>query len=201
VTSSHAIQGAGGSAKLVLNAGTPEQRILTSKLLWRNRASDLALLRAENAEALAALPLGPAAGLIELMDVVVLGFSFGQVPAVAAGAGADQYPAISMNRGAISSLQRRNGQLERIHLNAAVNPGNSGGPLLDSKGRVAGVVLGRVEGPIGAGIDLAIPGNVLDRFLARPTIDLSVPNADSVNAQESIEFEAHVASLVPWSAC
>ena len=56
-----------------------------------------------------------------------------------------------MNRGAISSLKRENGRLNRIQLNAAVNPGNSGGPLLNSKGRVVGVIVGRVEGNVGGG--------------------------------------------------
>lgn len=78
----------------------------------------------------------------------------------------------SMSRGLISGLGREPGSLARygsytnfIQTDAAVNPGNSGGPLTDHKGRVIGMSVaiatgrdtqGTVEGQ-SAGISFAIP--------------------------------------------
>ncbi len=194
VTNNHVFQQAEpGAIQLVLNAGTLEQRVFKANIIRRDKEADLVLLGVDQAKGLPALPLGSADTITELMDIIVLGFPFGRGGVSAPG----QYPSISINRGSISSLKRKDGQLQRIQLNAAVNPGNSGGPLLDPKGRVAGVVLGRVEAPVGAGIDLAIPVNVLDRFLARPAIEFKSSASDRVLSGDSIEFQAKVLSLVP----
>ena len=118
VTNDHVLQGQrqgpGGGLKVVINSGTLEQKVLAAKVVQRDRVTDLALLRAEAAEGLHALPLGAADGLEELAEVVIFGFPFGRGPGFPAGPGAaaDQYPSISVNRGAISSLKRRGGQLD-----------------------------------------------------------------------------------------
>jgi hypothetical protein len=196
VTNDHVIQNQSGSLKLVVNSGTLDQKVLSAKVVRRDKEADLALLRAENAESLAALQLGAADKLEELMEVVVFGFPFGRGQ-VTAG---DQYPSISINRGAISSLKRRNGRLDRIQLNAAVNPGNSGGPLLNAKGNVVGIIVGRVEGHFGAGIDLAIPVNILDHFLARPEIAFTADRTESIKVDDPVEFKARIVPLIPAKA-
>jgi S1-C subfamily serine protease len=124
VTNDHVLReqgrGQGGAIKLVMDSGTPEQKVYVAKVVRRDRASDLALLRAESAKGLPALPLGKADGLEELMEVYVFGFPFGRGPYFGAGArpASGQYPSISVNRGAISSLRRKDGRLENIQLNA-----------------------------------------------------------------------------------
>jgi S1-C subfamily serine protease len=84
-----------------------------------------------------------------LLEVVAFGFPFGRGP----DAGGDQYISNSDTRGPIRTLKRKGGRLNRIQLNAAVNPGNSGGSPLNSKGGAVGVIVGRVEGNVGLGID------------------------------------------------
>jgi hypothetical protein len=195
VTNAHVVQDQSANIKIVLNSGTLEQRILTAKVVRRDKEADLALLCVAQEENLPALPLGSASELDELLEVVVFGFPFGRGP----GAEGDQYPSISVNRGAISSLKRKGGSLDRIQLNAAVNPGNSGGPLVNSKGRIVGVIVGRVEGNIGAGIDVAIPVNLLERFLARPEVTFTTEGADAVGVNAPVEFKASVRRLLPAS--
>ncbi len=51
----------------------------------------------------------------------------------------------------------------RLQLNAAVNPGNSGGPAVDLAGRVVGVVSAAL--PAGAGLGFAVPAPALADFL------------------------------------
>jgi S1-C subfamily serine protease len=194
VTNDHVVQNqSGGGIKIVVNSGTLEQKVYSAKVVRRDNEADLALLRAERAEALPALPLGSAGDLEELMEVVVFGFPFGRGPTTRG----DEFPSISVNRGAISSLRRKDGRLERIQLNAEVNPGNSGGPLLNVKGRVVGVIVGRVQANFGAGVDLAIPVNVLDRFLGRPEITFTAEKTEAIGEGESIGFRASVVQVIP----
>jgi S1-C subfamily serine protease len=48
-----------------------------------------------------------------------------------------------------------------IQTDAAVNPGNSGGPLLDAQGRVVGVTFGGFPG----GVNFAIPSNLVQKIV------------------------------------
>jgi 2-alkenal reductase len=78
----------------------------------------------------------------------------------------------SLTTGVISALKRRlptNGGREIgnvIQTDAAVNPGNSGGPLLDSAGRLIGVTTAIIS-PSGsnAGIGFAIPVDTVNRVV------------------------------------
>ncbi|WP_435021863.1 S1C family serine protease [Tundrisphaera sp. TA3] len=205
VTNDHVLRGPGAGdgakIKVVMGSGSLEQQVFDAKVVRRDREADLALLRAESARGLPALPLGSADGLAELDEVFIFGFPFGRNQTmIVATPRNEQYPSISVNRGAISSLRRKDGRLERIQLNAAVNPGNSGGPVLNARGNVVGVVVGRVEGQFGAGIDLAIPVTILDRFLSMPEIDFAaMGHGDTAMPGESVEFRAQVASPIAGS--
>lgn len=57
----------------------------------------------------------------------------------------------------VSSLTRHDLGLALVQIDAAVNPGNSGGPLVDRSGRAVGVVTLKMSG--GEGIGLAVPVN------------------------------------------
>jgi S1-C subfamily serine protease len=78
----------------------------------------------------------------------------------------------TLTSGIVSSLERslktRNGRTIKgiIQTDAAVNPGNSGGPLLNSRGEVIGMNTAIVS-PVGqsAGISFAVPINGIRRIL------------------------------------
>jgi S1-C subfamily serine protease len=146
---------------LVLNPGQADQRLLTAAVLKRDEDMDLAVLKADRAENLSALELGDASKLVETDLLAVFGFPFGEALAAKKG----EYPAVSVNLGRVTSLRRSGGALEFIQLDAAVNPGNSGGPVIDVKGKVAGIVAAGIPG---AGINFAIPVNRLRELLDRP---------------------------------
>lgn len=80
----------------------------------------------------------------------------------------------SLSTGVISALNRSASTDLGIQLNgliqvdAAVNPGNSGGPLLDSAGRLIGMTTAIVsKSGDSAGIGLAVPVDVINRKLPR----------------------------------
>ena len=69
----------------------------------------------------------------------------------------------SVSEGIVSTTQRNLGGVLYIQTTAAVNPGNSGGPLFDARGRVIGVINAKVFGAEGVGF--AIPVFYLKHFL------------------------------------
>lgn len=65
----------------------------------------------------------------------------------------------SVHRGNLSFIGRAKGGVGYLQIDSAVNPGNSGGPLLDAHGRVIGVVTARLLDT--EGIGFAVPVNYL----------------------------------------
>src|SRR5262245_52126678 len=165
MTSEHVVRtaGPGSSVKLILDAGLKTEKVLKAKVLRVSSQLDLALLQADDAEKLPSLPLGADDKLVEVAEVIAFGFPFG-----VALAKDGNYPTISVNVGSVTSLRRDGaGELHRIQLDAVLNPGNSGGPVLDNTGKVIGVV---VSGIKGAGINMAIPVSHVHKFVSKPEI-------------------------------
>jgi S1-C subfamily serine protease/regulation of enolase protein 1 (concanavalin A-like superfamily) len=96
------------------------------------------------------------------MPVLIYGFPFGNIdqqldPSIR------RNPSITVNRGSVSSLKRDQfNQLAHIQIDGSLNPGNSGGPVVDEKGRLVGV---SVAGYAGTIIGFAIPCAELTRVL------------------------------------
>jgi len=82
------------------------------------------------------------------------------------------YPSVSL--GIISALHRYQEQYgDCIQTDAAVNPGNSGGPLVDLDGRLAGIngrILTRYGNRVNSGVGFAVPANQIRNFLPRMKI-------------------------------
>ncbi|MET7768851.1 trypsin-like peptidase domain-containing protein [Nocardia sp. NPDC005366] len=115
--------------------------------------SDLAVLRARGG-APGAVALGDADTLVVGQLVVAVGSPLGLAGSVTAGV-------VGALGRAVPVASRRAGRVieDVIHTDAALNPGNSGGALADSSGRVVGVN----TAVAGIGIGLAIPINSTTR--------------------------------------
>jgi len=131
----------------------PDQSRYKAKILHRDPAHDLALIQIEPKKKLTSfLKLGDSDGLQVGQKVLAIGNPFGL--------------AGTLTTGIVSSLHRKiqseeRGDLEdMIQTDAAINSGNSGGPLLDSQGNVIGINTA-IYGPNGGsvGIGFAIPIN------------------------------------------
>lgn len=90
----------------------------------------------------------------EGMDLKIYGFPFGQIMNSIARSGGN--PAITVNKASVSSLRRDDlGHLSLIQIDGSVNPGNSGGPIVDDKGQLIGVTVAKLK--IAENVGLAIP--------------------------------------------
>ena len=141
LTSAHVVEGADG-AQAAFSDGTE----VHADVIGRDALSDLAVLRARG-DVPPAVALGDAAQLRVGQLVVALGNPLGLAGSVTAGI------VSALGR----SLPTRAGRVvdEVIQTDAALNPGNSGGALADSAGRVVGVN----TAVAGIGVGLAVPIN------------------------------------------
>jgi S1-C subfamily serine protease len=187
ITNHHVIANA-QEIKIVINSGEKTEKVLIAKVLRSDPEVDLALLQVKG-ENLPVLSLGSDAGLVELAEVIACGFPFGQLLST----DRQMHPAISINIGKVTSLRKKDNKLQLIQIDITLNPGNSGGPVLDQDGKVVGVVLAGIKG---AGVNFAIPVSKVHAFVEAPEISFQPPMLTRARMTTPITFKARVMSLL-----
>src|SRR3954447_17346129 len=149
VTSAHVIEHGSGRASFV------DGRDERFGVVGADPLSDLAVLRVEGRD-LQAATLGDADALQVGQLVVAIGNPHGYAGSVTAGV------VSALGRSLPTRASRRAGLVENvIQTDAALNPGNSGGALVDGSGRVVGVN----TAVAGVGLGLAVPVNEATRAI------------------------------------
>lgn len=146
VTNNH-VAGRGDTLKIVLDDG----RALDGRVTARDPQRDLALVEVDAIE-LPAAEIGDSSRVRPGQLVITIGHPHGQVNTLTAG--------IVVAAGqAATEGGPRSGDL--LQIDAKIAPGNSGGPLVDTTGRVLGINA-MVAGRLG----MAIPSATVERFVA-----------------------------------
>ena len=102
--------------------------------------------------------------------------------------GAPKSMAYTLTKGVLSAKEREIGKYKYIQTDAAINEGNSGGPLLNDEGNVIGVNTLKMSDS--EGIGLAIPMTVVSDFLKSLNIELDENgNVSETIIQETKEDE------------
>ena len=163
VTNEHVVAGA-GTVGVWLTSG----RRYDGDVLERDAASDLALVRIDSGDSFDSIPVGNPDAVRMGDEVLALGFPI-----------ADRIGnSMTVTRGIVSSIRTAQG-VDLLQTDAALNPGNSGGPLVNDAGEVIGVNTSRIEdtgdGRPVSNIGFAVSVIELERRLptlsGRPIID------------------------------
>lgn len=119
------------------------------------------------------VPLGDSDAVQLGQPVSAVGYPLGRAVDLAAPT-KDATPSPTLTTGSLSAVRRdNNGDARYLQMSASVNPGNSGGVLVDQEGYAIGVVQLKMRDVNDIGF--AIPINVAKAFLATHGLDRSLP--------------------------
>jgi S1-C subfamily serine protease len=151
LTNAHVVNGA-----REIRLSDTEGRTTDARLLGIDSDTDLALLRADAARDLAFAPLGDSKQLRRGQLAIAIGNPLGFESTVTAGV------ISALGR----SLRATSGRMieDVIQTDAALNPGNSGGPLVSSRGEVIGINTAVIMGA--QGICFAVASNTANHVLS-----------------------------------
>lgn len=191
VTNAHVAVAAGRNANIsvVFNSGTTEELTLKGSIAALDQANDLALIRVA-ADKISAQPVAVNANPAppETTEVMVLGFPLGDALATS-----KDTPAITVTKGIVSSIRKDvNDDAGLIQVDADINSGNSGGPVITVVGDLVGVASSKVSD---TGIGFARPAylvrNLLDGTASNFSVETSsgglTVSADMLDAFGRIE--------------
>ncbi|MEC7489091.1 MAG: trypsin-like peptidase domain-containing protein [Pseudomonadota bacterium] len=142
--------------------------------------NDLALLKGDFRPS-TVLPLATSKPEL-LQDVYVAGYPFGKKISTS----------VKVTKGIISSLTGIGNNFSNIQVDAALQPGNSGGPILDDRGNVVGVAVAKLDirkvlknfGVIPEDTNFGIKTSVVRSVLESSNVSLPGPNRSSIPKSE-----------------
>lgn len=156
VTNNHVVDGA-DNVTVILN----NKKSLTAKVIGKDASTDLAVLKVDETN----LPFASFGNSDDVklgQWVLAVGYPLTLETTVTAGIVSAKYRniGINQNKGGSSAIE------SFIQTDAAVNPGNSGGALVNAKGELVGIN-SAIASPTGsyAGYSFAIPSNIVRKVL------------------------------------
>ncbi len=180
ITNSSAVAGIGrgGKVELLLNPNEDDEVTISASVAQLFEKRGFAVIQAEKSRKYEFLPLGDDASLLETMAVTAFGYRVDERVFVSNS----PKPSVLVNVCHITSLEKQSGKLRSIHLDCELPAGCAGGPVVDSKGRIIGIVsAGRAEGRAST----IIPVSHVNELVAKPEVLVQLPE----NLSDSSEFQ------------
>tara|TARA_Y100000294_G_scaffold144875_1_gene139969 strand:+ start:424 stop:2028 length:1605 start_codon:yes stop_codon:yes gene_type:complete len=155
---------------------------LTANIISQDRLNDLALLKVSKKTDNYAKFRNKGAKLGE--EIIVMGYPFGKSIS----------SKIKLNRGNVSSLSGLGDEFTRMQIDAALQPGNSGGPIYDDSGNVIGVAVAKANifffleafGTLPENMNFGIKSSVVKTFLESNGVKITLSNSAQKLSTESV---------------
>ncbi len=147
------------SVTVLFASGTRNERSFPGEVVASDKKVDLAVVKVPGVKSLPhTIDPGRAAELTETVPVYAFGFPMGRLLATGRAG-----PAVTVTKGAITSVRRNErDEVALVQIDSDLNPGNSGGPVVDARGRLVGIAVAKVRD---TRIGLAVPPRVLTEML------------------------------------
>jgi V8-like Glu-specific endopeptidase len=171
----------------------PGRQTVSARLVTTDQEKDLAILQVSLGN-LTALPIASSEAVQVLDSITVLGYPLpGELGT-----------ALSASDGKVNAVREgRNSSTRLFQIDANVNPGNSGGPLLNNHGEVVGIVVAKINslqyakenGSLPERINFAIPINEAQELLRKVIPNLRLSNREEVLTDQQV-FQSAKGSTV-----
>ena len=174
MTNNHVIN---GCKKVFIHSNGKQ---IPAAIVTYDQQNDLALLKADFKPD-AVFPLSTDRPEI-LQDIYVAGYPFGM----------NVSTSVKVTKGIISSLTGIGNNFSEIQIDAALQSGNSGGPILDEKGNVVGVAVSKLDvkyalknfGAIPENTNFGIKSSVVGSILDSNGVNMPDPNRASISKSD-----------------
>ena len=121
-----------------------------------------------------------------LTEVYVAGHPYGQ----------EISTSVKVTKGIVSSLTGVANNFSNLQIDAALQPGNSGGPIMNDKGNVIGVAVSKLDpeiieeefGVVPENVNFGVKSNVVLNILQSENIDLPEPNTSQISTTQLSEM-------------
>jgi len=187
VTNNHVVEGC-AAVQIKPSNGSP----LPARILARDTNNDLALLKSDyTTDKVAAVRTGVRLG----EAVAAFGFPLNSVLASSG----------NFTLGNVTALAGIGDDTRFLQISAPVQPGNSGGPLLDENGNIVGVVTSKLNalttvvaiGDVPQNVNFAIKAGALTTFLESTRIEFqATPNATRLSPPDIADLANGISALV-----
>ena len=145
-----------------------------------DQVNDLALLKA-NLNPKTIFPLSDINAHL-MQDVFLAGFPFGKSIS----------SSVKITKGIVSSLSGLRNNYSNMQIDAALQPGNSGGPVIDDKGNVVGVAVAKLNlakvveewGVVPEGTNFGVKSSVVRNFMESNGVSAVKPRRSSISKQK-----------------
>ena len=165
VTNNHVVS----ACKKAIQVRYPDGRSFTATISGQDATNDLALLHTE------------------MPNLSVASFRFQPLLGEKVATYGFPYPGIlspNFTSGDIAALSGPKGDTRLLQTSTPIQPGNSGGPLLDGSGRVVGVIVAQLSALPNQNVNFAIQPSVAINFLSVKGVTPNLDNS-STGAQRS----------------
>jgi len=172
----------------------PGRQEISARVVTVDQEKDLALLQV-SLKNLTALPIASSETVQVLDSITVLGYP---LPT-------ELGTALSASDGKVNAIRDgRNGGTQLFQIDANVNPGNSGGPLLNNHGEVVGIIVAKINsleyakenGALPERINFAIPINEAQEVLRKVIPNFTPSNRQQVLTDQQVFLSAESSTVL-----